>query len=167
MIEFSVNVAEVKEYIKGLMEAELTFYIGRERYERSGGGEVNDRNGGYNRRFTLKGIGAVVVNVPRDRSSKFKTSVLPRSRQYEDQIREDMGLMFLTGVSTRTLSLISHRLLGRSLSHNEVSKANLALTEGVEKWRNRDLSKELVKYMFLDGVNFDTGTSGSVEHRPL
>src|SRR3989339_112398 len=159
MIEFSVNVAEVKEYIKGLveapgkyfsmirynvresvgrylselMEAELTFYIGRERYERSGGGEVKYRNGGYNRRFTLKGIGAVVVNVPRDRSSKFKTSVLPRSRQYEDQIREDMGLMFLTGVSTRTLSLISHRLLGRSLSHNEVSKANLAVTEGGQK----------------------------------
>lgn len=189
MIEFSVNVAEVKGYIKGLveapgkffsmirynvresvgqylselMEAELTFYIGRERYERRGGGEVNYRNGGYNRRFTLKGIGEVMVNVPRDRSSKFKTSVLPRSRQYEDQIREDMGLMFLTGVSTRTLSLISHRLLGRSLSHEEVSKANLALTEGVEKWRNRDLSKELVKYMFLDGVNFDMRIGGSVE----
>src|SRR3990167_1339387 len=118
MIEFSVNVAEVKEYIKGLveapgkyfsmirynvresvgrylselMEAELTFYIGRERYERSGGGEVNYRNGGYNRRFTLKGIGEVVVNVPRDRSSKFKTSVWPRSRQYEDSDTRGHGI---------------------------------------------------------------------------
>ena len=189
MIELSVNIAEVKGYIKELieapgkffsmmrynvresvgqylselMEAELTFYIGRERYERSVGGEVNYRNGGYNRRFTLKGIGEVVVNVPRDRKGKYKTDVLPRSRQYEDQIREDMGLMYLTGVSTRTLSLISHRLLGRSLSHNEVSKANLALTEGVEKWRNRDLSEELVKYMYLDGVNFDMRIGGSVE----
>ena len=189
MIELSVNVAEVKGYIKELieapgkffsmirynvresvgqylselMEAELTFYIGRERYERRGGREVNYRNGGYNRRFTLKGIGEVVVNVPRDRKGKYKTDVLPRSRQYEDQIREDMGLMYLTGVSTRTLSLISHRLLGRSLSHNEVSKANLALTEGVEKWRNRDLSKELVKYMYVDGVNFDMRIGGSVE----
>jgi putative transposase len=189
MIELSLNIAEIKGYIKELveapgkffsmmrynvresvgqylselMEAELTFYIGRERYERSGGGEVNYRNGGYNRRFTLKGIGEVVVNVPRDRKGKYKTDVLPRSRQYEDQIREDMGLMYLTGVSTRTLSLISHRLLGRSLSHNEVSKANLALTEGVEKWRNRDLSKELVKYMYVDGVNFDMRIGGSVE----
>lgn len=189
MIELSVNVAEVKGYIKELieapgkffsmirynvresvgqylselMEAELTFYIGRERYERRGGGEVNYRNGGYNRRFALKGIGEVVVNVPRDRKGKYKTDVLPRSRQYEDQIREDMGLMYLTGVSTRTLSLISHRLLGRSLSHNEVSKANLALTEGVEKWRNRDLSKEWVKYMYVDGVNFDMRIGGSVE----
>lgn len=189
MIELSINVAEVKGYIKELVEApgkffsmmrynvresvgqylselmevELTFYIGRERYERRGSGEVNYRNGGYNRRFTLKGIGEVVVNVPRDRKGKYKTDVLPKSRQYEDQIREDMGLMYLTGVSTRTLSLISHRLLGRSLSHNEVSKANLALTEGVEKWRNRDLSEELVKYMYLDGVNFDMRIGGSVE----
>src|SRR3989304_5329515 len=189
MIEFSVNVAEVKEYIKGLVEApgkyfsmirynvresvgrylsklmrgELTFYRFWERCGWRGGRGGIYWNAGFNRLFTLKGIGAVVVNVPRDRSSKFKTSVLPRSRQYEDQIREDMGLMFLTGVSTRTLSLISHRLLGRSLSHNEVSKANLALTEGVEKWRNRDLSKELVKYMFLDGVNFDMRIGGSVE----
>ena len=66
--------------------------------------------------------------------------------------------MYLTGVS-----LISHRLLGRSLSHEEVSKANLALTEGVEKWRNRDLSNELVKYMFLDGVDFDMRIGGGVE----
>ena len=40
---------------------------------RGGGGrEVNYRNGGYNRRFTLKGIGEVVVNVPRDRKGKYK-----------------------------------------------------------------------------------------------
>ena len=64
---------------------------------RGGGGvEVNYRNGGYVRRFTLKGIGEVVVMCPETETAKFKTSVLPRSRQYEDQIREDMGLMFLT-----------------------------------------------------------------------
>jgi transposase-like protein len=128
-----------------------------------GGGEANYRDGGYRRRFTLKGIGEVRVKVPRDRKGKFKTSILPQSRQYEDQIREDMGLMFLTGVSTRTLSLISHRLLGRRLSHEEVSKANLALTEGVEKWRNRDLSGEGIKYLFLDGVNFDMRIGGGIE----
>lgn len=129
------------------MEAELTFYIGRERCERMGDVEVNHRNGGYRWQFILKGIEEVTVKVPRDRKGKFKTSVLPRSCRYEDQIRENLGLMFLTGVSTR--SLISNRLLERSLSHEEVSEANLALTEGIEKWRNRDLSKEGIKYLFL------------------
>ena len=193
MMEFHVNLAEVKDFIKGiaessgkifnmvrfnvkesvgqyltdLMNAELTFYIGRERYERNDNNVVNYRNGGYNRHFTLKGIGEVRVKVPRDRNGEYKTSVLPRSRQYEDQIREDISVMFLTGVSTRTLSLMSNRLVGRSLSHEEVSKANLTLTEGVEKWRNRDLSKESVKYLFLDGVIFDMRIGGGVEKVPV
>ncbi len=64
---------------------------------------------------------------------------MPKSIQYEDKIREDLGLMFLTGVSTRCLSLISQRILGRRLSHTEVSKESQSLTEGVERWRSRDL----------------------------
>ncbi|HHT9129327.1 MAG TPA: transposase [Candidatus Brocadiaceae bacterium] len=97
MIRYNIR-ASVGQYLRELMESELMFYIGRERYERRDGNEVNRRNGGYKRRFTLKGIGAVAVKVPRDRKGKFKTSVLPRSRQYKDlscqpagQIREDMG----------------------------------------------------------------------------
>ncbi len=162
------NVKEsVGKYLSELMEAELSVFIGRERYERNKGREGNYRNGGYSRRFTLKGIGEVVVKVPRDRNGEFRTSVLPRSRQYKDQIREDLCLMFLTGVSTRTLSLITNRLVGRSLSHEKISKANLTLTEGVEKWRNRDLSKESIKYLFLDGVNFTMRISRCVEKVPV
>jgi putative transposase len=75
--------------------------------------------------------------------------------------------MFLSGVSTRTLSLISRRLIGRSLSHEEVSRANRELTEAIERWRMRDLSKEPVKYLFLDGVTLKMRISGSVEQVPV
>jgi putative transposase len=192
MIELSINVPEIREFIKEivetpgkvfeimrfnvqqtvgrylslLMESELTFMLGRGRYERAGG-SVNYRNGAYHRRFTLKGIGQVTVRVPRDRNGEFRTSVLPRSKQYEDAIREDLSLMFLSGVSTRTLSLISRRLIGRSISHEEVSKANRELTEAIERWRMRDLSTEPVKYVFLDGVNFTMRIGGTVELVPV
>ena len=42
----------VGEYISNLMDAELTRFLGRERYERVEG-EVNHRNGSYGRNFTL------------------------------------------------------------------------------------------------------------------
>ncbi|MDY7035230.1 MAG: transposase [Thermodesulfobacteriota bacterium] len=63
--------------------------------------------------------------------------------------------MFLTGISTRTLSMISNRLIGRKISPTEVSNANKELIDAVENWRTRDLSEEKIKYIFLDGVNFD------------
>jgi putative transposase len=84
-------------------------FLGRNRYQRLGEKEVNHRNGSYARNFTLKGIGDVQVEIPRDRKGEFKTQVIPRSKQYEDALRQDLCLMFLTGVSTRSLSMISTR----------------------------------------------------------
>ena len=135
-VEIRENVGE---YLSRLMDMERTQFLGRERYEH-GQGEVNHRNGSYPRNFTLKGIGEVQVEVPRDRKGEFETQVIPRSKRYENELRQDLSLMFLTGVSTRTLSMMSERLIGRKISPTQVSNANKELIGAVEKWRTRDLS---------------------------
>ena len=162
-----VNVKEsVGQYLSGLMETELTGFLGRGPYERLEE-QSNHRNGSYGRRFTLKGIGEVSVKVPRDRSGEFRTHVIPRSKQYEDAIRKDLCVMFLGGVSTRTLSMLSETLIGRKLSPMEVSKASKELTEAVEAWRERDLSLEPIKYMYIDGTLFSMRIDGSIEKVPV
>jgi len=161
------NVQErVGQYLSELMDAELTHFLGREPYERIEG-QSNHRNGSYGRRFTLKGIGEVGVKVPRDRKSEFSTEVIPRSKQYEDAIREDLCMMFLGGVSTRTLSLMSERLVGRRISAGEVSNVSKELTRAVEEWRERDLSGESIKYIFVDGTHFSMRIEGSIEKVPI
>jgi putative transposase len=162
-VEIRENVGE---YLSRLMDMERTQFLGRERYEH-GQGEVNHRNGSYPRNFTLKGIGEVQVEVPRDRKGEFETQVIPRSKRYENELRQDLSLMFLTGMSTRTLSMMSERLIGRKISPTEVSNANKELIGAVEKWRTRDLSGEPIKYVFLDGVNFDMRIDGSIEKVPV
>jgi putative transposase len=162
-VEIRENVGE---YLSGLMDVERTQFLGRQRYEH-GQGDVNHRNGSYPRNFTLKGIGQVNVRVPRDREGGFKTKIIPRSKRYEDELRRDLTMMFLTGVSTRTLSMMSERLIGRRISPTQVSKANKELIDAVERWRSRDLSEEPIKYMFLDGVNFDMRIDGSIEKVPV
>ena len=161
------NVREtVGEYLSELMDVELTHFLGRKRYQRMQG-ETNHRNGSYPRGFTLKGIGKVAVKVPRDREGEFTTQVIPRSKQYEDELRRDLCVMFLGGMSTRTLSLISETLIGRKISASEVSKAGKELTEAVERWRERDLSGESFKYIFVDGVFFSMRIDGTVEKVPV
>lgn len=157
---------DVGNYLTNLMKAELTHVLGREKYER-GRGESNHRNGSYPRDFCIKGIGEVAVKVPRDRNGEYQTQVLPRGKRYENRITEDLSMMYLTGISTRTLSMLSRRLIGREISHEEVSKANKELTAGVEKWRNRDLSREQIKYIFVDGVIFKMRLKYSVENVPV
>ncbi len=162
-VEIRENVGE---YLSRLMEMERTRFLGRQWYEH-GQGEVNHRNGSYPRNFTLKGIGEVQVEVPRDRKGEFETQVIPRSKRYENELRQDLSFMFLTGVSTRSLSMLSTRLIGRKISASEVSNANKELIGAVEKWRTRDLSGEPIKYIFLDGVNFDMRIDGSIEKVPV
>ena len=162
-----LNVQEtVGQYLSALMNSELTEFLGRDRYERCDG-ESNHRNGSYPRNFTLKGIGEVGVRVPRDRKGEFNTEVIPRSKQYEDTLREDLCAIFLAGVSTRTLSLMSERLIGRSLSPTEISEASKELSRAVEQWRGRDLSGETYKYIFMDGTLFSMRIDGAIDKIPV
>lgn len=167
---FDMIRTDVKEsvgrYMSELMDAELTDFLGRQRYERIEGNS-NHRNGSYARKYTLKGIGKVSVQVPRDRNGNFETQVIPRSKQYEDSLRQDLCVMFLSGVSTRTLSLLSEKLIGRKICATEVSNSSKQLADAVEAWRQRDLSKEPIKYMYLDGTLFSMRISGSIEKVPV
>ena len=167
---FEMIRAEVKEtigqYLTSLMNAELTHFLGRDPYERIEG-DTNHRNGSYDRRFTLKDLGEVKVNIPRDRKGDFKSQVIPASQQYEKELGQDLSMMFLTGVSTRTLSMLSKKLIGRKISPGQISNANKELIDSIEEWRNRNLSDEPIKYMFLDGVNFDMRIGRTVEKVPV
>lgn len=167
---FEIIRSEIREsvgaYLSEMMQVELTHFLGRQPYERNCK-DPNYRNGSYDRNFTLKGIGEVKVKIPRDRKGEYRTQIIPRSKQYEDAIRQDFCLMFLSGVSTRTLSMISNRLIGRKLSPAEISNATSELAEAVEKWRMRDLSKEVIKYLFIDGVCFSMRMGNSIETVPV
>ena len=157
---------EVGGFLSNLMGKELTDHIGREKYERKDGA-TDYRNGSYTRTFCIKGIGDVEVRVPRDRDGDFQSQVLPRAQRYDERITEDLAAMYLTGISTRTLSLLTKRLIGRSLSATEVSNATTELKQSVETWRMRDLSGEKIKYLFVDGVNFRMRIGKSIEPVPI
>jgi putative transposase len=151
------------EYLTETMRLELTRFLGRQPYERVEGEEPNYRNGAYPRSLILKGFGEVAVDVPRDRKGEFQTQVIPRSQRYEDELKQDIAIMFLSGVSTRTLEMISARLLGHKISAGEVSRCSKKLVQAIEDWRNRDLSAMKFKYLFCDGVYFEMRVARSIE----
>jgi putative transposase len=156
----------VGKYLTAMMNAELTHFLGREPYVRVGKA-TNHRNGSYGRGFALKGVGEVHVDIPRDRNGEFKTSVIPRSKQYEEEAARDFSILFLAGVSTRSLSMISERLIGRRISPAEISSVSAELNTAVEAWRRRDLSREAVRYLFIDGVHFHMRVGRSIEIVPV
>jgi putative transposase len=98
----------------------------------------------------LKCIGNVAVQVPLDRKGEFVTKVISKSKQYEEEIAKDLSLMYLAGISTRSLAMISRRLVG---NYGDQSCRRGAF-RGRRTVALRDLSQGQIKYIFVDGVNF-------------
>lgn len=58
---------------------------------------------------------------------------------------------------------MTERLVGRKVPHTEISRTNGELKEAVEKWRNREMSQERVKDLFVDEANFRMRIGDSIE----
>ncbi len=172
MMELSIQ-KQVGNYLSKLMDMELTGHLGRKPYQRAddsvdseGGKPKNYRNGSYNRKFFIKNIGEVETKVPRDRNSEFHTRVLPKAKRFDERLSNDLHAMFLSGISTRALSMLSKRLVGRKVSPSEISQTSKEFSLAIEKWRTRDLSPENIKYLYIDGVNFSMRVTDSIEKVP-
>lgn len=169
MIQFDFrSVAE--RTLSDLLKVELTQHLGRERHQRHGVVAIdkkNYRNGSYKRNFAVKNIGNLEINVPRDRNGEFESKLIRKYERYDSAIEKDICLMFLSGLSTRSIALLSNTILGRSISAGEVSNINEKLLTGIDAWRQRDLSQMKIKFMYVDGVFFKMRVGHKIERVPM
>jgi putative transposase len=159
------SIAELT--LSNLLKEELTHFLGRQKYAHQDLASSNYRNGYYERAYTAKNIGEVKIKVPRDRKGEFSSKIIEKYDRYEPAIATDVCLMFLSGLSTRGIELISKSLLGRKISHGEVSNINKELMTGIDAWRCRSLSELPMKYMYIDGVNFHMRVERKIEILPM
>jgi len=117
---------QVGKYLSKLMDIELTDHLGRKRYQRTKGEpqtSKNYRNGSYSPKFFIKNIGEVNTQIPRDRNNDYHTKVFPKALRYDKRLSSDLHAMFLSGVSVRTLSALSKKLIGNTKAGVYKSKA--------------------------------------------
>ena len=162
-----INLKDTAEKaVTELIKMELTGFLGRSKYERNGK-SGNSRNGKRKRTYTTKGIGTLKIDIARDRKSKFTSKLIARYDRYDKELEGDMLAMFLSGMSTRNVTMFSSRLLGREISPTEVSNASKEIMGSIEKWRTRSLKNSHIKYLIIDGVNFKMRVKNHVEKVPM
>ncbi len=150
-----------------ILKCEFTHWLGRQPYERSREECPNYRNGFTPKKYTVKNVGELNLKVPRDRKGEFSSQVVKKYERYDKRLEQDIAIMFLSGLSTRGIELISKSLLGRKISKSEVSAVNAELLSGIDTWRVRPLHDCKIKYMYLDGVNFHMRVGHQVEIIPV
>lgn len=157
MIDGAKNA--ISSSINQVLNAEIEIFLG------TPGQEGNKKNGYSERNYALKGVGTLRVKVPIDRKNLFKSVIIPKHQRIDPRFTEDLAALSLAGLSTRTLSLISQRILGIDVSHMTVANSLPAVSEEAEKWLSRPI-KGKHWALLIDGTYFNVRRRGSVEKEP-
>lgn len=160
---FEIIATEVRSVVSStinqLLHAEMTLFLGKP--DQMG----NKRNGYYEREYALKGVGCIRIRLPIDRKREFKSVIIPTNEPVDPRLKEDLAVLHLSGISTRTLRLISKRILGVELSSDPVSKSLEVIEEKALDWLERPLKEEYWA-LYIDGTNFRIQRRGSTEKEP-
>lgn len=143
-----------------ILNAEMNLFLGQPSQK------DNRRNGHQRlREYHLKGFGGLRVQVPRDRKGRFSSVVVPAHERMDPQLRQDLAMLHLAGLSNRMLASIAKRLLGIDVSKDTISSTLTKMREPAEKWLTRPLT-ERYWALYVDGTNFKMQRRGSTETEP-
>lgn len=142
-----------------LLQTEMTLFLGKP--EQSG----NKRNGYEEREYALKGVGCIRIRMPQDRKSQFKSQVIVPREQIDPRLKQDMAVLHLAGLSTRTMAMVSKRVLGVEVSTDTVSESLGSIEEKALHFLTRPLEKPYWA-LFVDGTNFRIQRRGTTAKEP-
>jgi putative transposase len=160
---FEAITSELRSAVSGainnLLHTEMTIFLGKP--EQSG----NKRNGYKEREYALKGVGCIRLRMPQDRQGQFESQVIVPREQIDPRLKEDMAVLHLAGLSTRTMAMVSKRVLGVEVSTDTVSESLGSIEERALGFLTRPLEKPYWA-LFVDGTNFRIQRRGSVAKEP-
>ena len=147
----------VRLLMQTALEAEITEFLGRERYVRGERAREGSRNGHCP--VTVKTTsGPITLERPKLRNTdeQFASRLLGVGVCRTNALESLVIASFVRGLSVRDVEATLAEALGSeaALSKSTVSRICEAIKIEFEAWRTRDLSKVTLDYLFLDGSHF-------------
>jgi putative transposase len=137
----------VEEVVQQVLEAEMEEAIGAQKGERTAN-RLGYRSGYYSRTLVTR-VGKLELRVPQDRQGRFRTEVFERYQRSEKALVAALAEMYVQGVSTRKVKVITEELCGHEFSASTISRINESLDEELAKFAGRHL-EEKYPYVILD-----------------
>jgi putative transposase len=155
------------EMIKAVLErglaAELTDHLGYDKGDPAGRGSPNSRNGTTPKTLDTE-VGAVPLNVPRDRASSFEPRLVPKGQRRAGGLDDMIISLYAGGMTVRDIQHHLARTLGTELSHETVANITDAVLEEVKAWQSRPL-EELYPIVYLDALVVKVRDGHTVKNR--
>jgi len=147
----------VRLVMQSALEAEVTEFLGRERYARGERARAGSRNG-YGDTTIKTTAGAVELKRPKVRGTleKFSSRLLGKHVTRTNALESLVISGWVRGLSDRDIEAALREALGddATVSKSTVSRICEQIKDEFAKWRTRDLSEVTIDYLFVDASHF-------------
>src|SRR5579883_548634 len=152
-----------KRILERALDEELTDELGYERGDRAGRGSGNSRNG-TTPKTVLTEVGAVELDVPRDRAGVFEPKIVPKGVTRLRGFNENVVALYAGGMSTRDIRKTLKRFYGVDVSPDLISRVTDGVVEELAAWQARPLDA-VYPIVYIDGLVVKVRTNGHVINR--
>ena len=147
----------VRLVLQSALEAELTEFLGRDRYARGDRGRQGHRNG-YQSTSVKTTTGEVALQRPKVRNTleTFSSRLLGRGVTKTNALESLVVSGWVRGLSDRDIEAALAEALGdeATVSKSTVSRICEQIKHEFAAWRDRDLSAVELDYLFVDASHF-------------
>ena len=141
-----------RDVLQESLEAEMDEALGYGKYNNMDKNNDNSRNG-YSKKTVKTELGAVELNVPRDRNGDFEPKIVPKHQRSVNGIEDKILGLYATGMTTRDISEQIKELYGVDISAETVSNITNRILPLVSEWQNRPLEKTY-SFIFMDAIHY-------------
>lgn len=147
-----------KAMVQEVLKAEISNHLGYEKYERNG--SENARNGKTSK--TLKtNIGAIEVDVPRDRKAEFEPQLIKKGQTIHEELGEKIISMYAKGMSLRDINAHMQEIYGFDISASQLSDITDKILPLVSEWQSRPL-ENIYTIVYLDAIHYKVKQDGKI-----
>ena len=147
----------IRGFIEEMLEAELDAALQRRRYGRRS--PAHGHRHGHRERHLIGTFGPVTVSVPRarlagvdGRTSEWRNRTIPSYKRLTKRAEALIAATYLAGTNTRRVRRALAALFGGAIGKDIVSRAWHKVQTDWEAWQERDLSKDDIVRLILDGT---------------
>lgn len=143
---------------------EMTSHLGYEKHDPAGRGSGNNRNGSTLKTL-LTDIGAVDLDVPRDRNGSFEPKIVRKGQTRLEGFNDRIIALYARGMTVRDIRAHLREMYQVEVSADLISRVTDAVAEELAEWQARPLDP-VYPVIFIDALMIKI-RDGVVANRPV
>ncbi|MEV0409200.1 IS256 family transposase [Actinoallomurus sp. NPDC050550] len=153
-----------KTVLQAALDAEMTEHLGYEKGERPDQPGGNHRNG-RSPKTVLTEVGAVPLQVPRDRAGEFEPKIVPKHARRIEGFDEAIVSLYAKGLTTGEIRAHLAEIYDVEVSRDLISRVTDRVAEELATWQSRPLDA-VYPVVLIDAIHVKI-RDGQVTNRPI